>query len=66
MKIKVVIEETISEEFEVEVTNMKNAYDEIRDKYLNEEIVIENGWVNDVQLGILDKDGNVTDWSCIK
>ena len=38
MKIKIIIEEVISQEFEVEVSDLNNAYDEIRTKYKNEEI----------------------------
>lgn len=42
MKVKVTIEETISQTFEVEVNSMETAYDEIRSKYKNEELVLTN------------------------
>jgi hypothetical protein len=63
MKVKVIIEETISQEFEVEVTDLDKAYEEIRDKYKTGILELSNPALLDAQLGILDKNGQVMDWN---
>ena len=65
MKVKIIIEETISKEFEVEVNNIENAYNEIRDKYRMGEIVVEDANLIDAQLAILDNNGQAKEWECI-
>lgn len=65
IKVKIVIEETISQELEVEVNSIETAYDEIRDMYRNCEIVVENGNLIDAQLGIFDDSRQIKEWECI-
>lgn len=65
MKIKVIIEETISQEFEVEVSSIENAVTEVQEMYRDGSIVVDNANLLDAQLGILDKDGVVDSWDCI-
>lgn len=56
MKIKIVLEEVINQEFEVEVSNLENAYDEVRDMYKTGRIVVENPNLTSVSLSI-EEDG---------
>ena len=42
MKIKITIEEIISQQFEVEVSSMENAYEEIREMYRNDKLTVDN------------------------
>ena len=65
MKIKIIIEETISKKLEVEVSSIENACDEIRDMYRKGEIVIEDANLIDAQLAILNSDEQVIGWDCI-
>ena len=43
MKVKITIEETISKDFEVEVSSLENAYEEIRAKYKAGELELDPG-----------------------
>ena len=65
MKAKIVIEETISQEFEVEITDLEKGFDEIRAMYKNRTLVIENPHLIDAQLMIYDENNNETDWNCL-
>lgn len=62
MKIKVIIEETISQEFEVEVTDLNNVRKEIKEKYHNGTLVLENPTVLEAYMGIVEKNGEVENW----
>lgn len=62
MKVKIIIEELISQKFEVEVSSLEDAYDEIRRMYKEGKIVVEDPTVIDVNVNILEKDGEHTDW----
>ena len=42
MKVRVTIEEIISQKFEVEVSSLDNAYDEVRQMYKDGKLVLEN------------------------
>lgn len=63
MKVKVIIEEVISQTFEVDIDDMDNAYDQVRSKYLNNELVIDNPGLTAANIMIFDENGNETDWS---
>ena len=65
MKVKIIIEETISKEFEVEVMNMENAYDQIRGMYKDGTLVVEDPNLIDAQLAILDDEGKIASWDCL-
>jgi hypothetical protein len=62
MKVKVTIEEIISQTFEVEVSDMGKAYDEVLEKYKNGELVVESPEVHGASVMIHDEDGNETEW----
>ena len=63
MKVKIIIEEVISQEFEVEVNDMDKIYDEIREKYLNEEIVVENPHLTEANVLVINEDNDEdNDW----
>lgn len=60
MKVKITIEETISKDFEVEVSSLENAYEEIRAKYKTGEIELDPGC--QVQSASVQIGGNDSDW----
>lgn len=62
MKVKVTIEEIVVQEFEVEVSNMENAYEEVYRKYRNGELVVEDPECHGASVMIHDEDGNGTEW----
>lgn len=62
MKVKVIIEEVINQTFEVEVSDLDNAYEEIREKYKNGELVVEDPCLTEANVNICDENGEVTDW----
>lgn len=62
MKKKIIIEEVISQEFEVEVTDEHNSYREIRQMYLDGKLVVENPSLTEANVMVLDEDGEETDW----
>jgi hypothetical protein len=53
-KFKVIIEETISQEFEVEAENFESAEDIATEKYYKGEFVLEPGEVDYKQMSIID------------
>lgn len=62
MKVKVIIEEVISQTFEVEVTDPDNAYEEIRNMYRSGKLVVEDPTLTQANVNICDENGEVTDW----
>jgi hypothetical protein len=62
MKVKIAIEEIIVQEFEVEVSSMENAYDEVFEKYKNGELVVEDPECHGASLMIYDENDNETEW----
>lgn len=63
MKIKVIIEEVISQEFEVEVSSLDNAYDEVRQMYRDGKLVVDDPKLTQANVMIPDENGEETDWS---
>ena len=63
MKVKVAIEEVITQTFEVEVSSYDNAYEEIRAKYKAREIVVENPTLIEANCMIFEENGEETDWN---
>ena len=62
MKRKIIIEETITQEFEVEIgDDLDKAFDEIREKYKNNTLVVEDPNLIDAKVMFLE-DGEQTDW----
>lgn len=62
MKVKIVIEEVISQEFEVEVSSIDDAYDEIRTMYKNKKLVVEDPKLTQANLAIIDDKNETSDW----
>ena len=62
MKIKVIIEEIISQTFEVEVSDMSNAYAEIKEKYRKEELVLNDATMIGANIAFLDEDGEASEF----
>ena len=63
MKVKVIIEEIRTQTFEVEVSNLDNAYEEIRDDYKNGFIVLDgNAQLLEANMMISDENGGETNW----
>ena len=64
MKIKVIIEEIRTQTFEVEVSNLENAYEEIRDDYVNGFIKLsKDAQVLEANMMVPDENGEETSWS---
>ena len=63
MKTKVIIEEVISQEFEVEVSSLDNAYNEVRKMYRDGKLVVDNPTLTQANVMIPDENGEETDWS---
>ena len=62
MKVKIAIEEIISQTFEVEVSDLDNAYDEIRNRYRKGELVVTDPSLTQANVNISDKNGEWTNW----
>lgn len=62
-KIKIIIEEVISQEFEVEVSSRENAYKEIRQMYKDAKLVVEDPKLTEANVMILDENDEETDWN---
>ena len=63
MKTKVIVEEVISQEFEVEVSSLDNTYDEVRKMYRDGKLVVDNPTLTQANVMIPDENGEETDWS---
>ena len=62
MKVKVIIEEIITQTFEVEVSDMCNAYEEVKEKYRNEKLVLDNATLIESTVAFLDEDGEASNF----
>lgn len=62
MKVKVTIEEVISQVFEVEVTDMEHAYDQVRDMYKSGRLTLEDPSLTCASVAIHEYDEDVSDW----
>ena len=63
MKTKVIIEEVISQTFEVEVSSLDNAYNEVQQMYRDGKLVVDNPTLTQENVMIPDENGEETDWS---
>lgn len=61
-KYRVVIEETISEEFEIEATSEKDAVEKAIQEYNAGNFVVSSDNVEQRQISVVDEDGELTDW----
>ena len=62
MKYRVVIEETISEEFEIEATSEEDATSKAIQEYEAGNFVVGSDNVECRQISIIGTDGELTDW----
>lgn len=60
-KYNITLEEIISQQFTVDIYNEDNIYDEIRSKYLDRQLVLENPSLTELNVMIEDADGE-SDW----
>ena len=63
MKVKVAIEEFITQTFEVEVSDREHAYEEVRQMYKKGKIVVEDPTLIEASAMIYDENGEETDWN---
>lgn len=61
-KFKITIEETVSQEFEIEATSLEEAMELAEEQYNNGELVLEPGDVVCKQMQGEDEDGYCTEW----
>ena len=62
MKIKIIVEETVSQEFEVEINDSEDTFDQIQTMCRNGKLTIEEPNLVGAQFTILDEDGQETEW----
>lgn len=62
-KRKIIIEEIISQEFEVDVDESKSIYEQVRTMYKESKLVVDNPTLTEVNVMICDEDGEETDWT---
>ena len=63
MKVKIAIEEIITQTFEVEVSDLNKAYDEVRQMYRDGKLVVDDPKLTQANVMIPDENGEETDWS---
>lgn len=63
MKKKVIIEEVISQTFEVELNDEESEYDQVRKLYIDGKLVVEDPSLTQANVMIYDENGEETDWS---
>ena len=63
MKKKVIIEEVISQTFEVELNDEESEYDQVRKLYVDGKLVVEDPSLTQANVMIFDENGEETDWS---
>lgn len=63
MKVKIAIEEIITQTFEVGVSDLNKAYDEVRQMYKDGKLVVENPTLVEANVMIYDENGEETDWN---
>ena len=61
-KYRVVIEETVSEEFEIEANSEEDAVSKAIQEYEAGNFVVSSDNVGGRQISVVDKDGELTDW----
>ena len=63
MKIKVIIEEHISQEFEIEAENIEEAMEKAEEMYYNEELVVDSFNAPTCKLMMADDGERQTEWT---
>lgn len=63
MKRKVIIEEVISQTFEVELNEEESEYEQVRTMYKNGNLILEDSSLTQANVMICDENGEETDWS---
>ena len=63
MKRKVIIEEVISQTFEVELNEEESEYEQVRTMYKNGNLILEDHSLTQANVMICDENGEETDWS---
>ena len=62
MKVKITIEEVINQTFEVEVSDMEHAYEEVRKMYRAEKLVLDDPTLTFACVAIHEQDECISDW----
>jgi hypothetical protein len=65
LKFKVAIEETVVQKFEVEADTAEKALDIAREKYRNNEFVVENGECQNTIMAVVEPLNQSTEWVTI-
>lgn len=61
-KFVIAIEETVTQNFDIEAENAECAMKIAEEKYRNGELVLESGEVNFKQMAVMKPDEEVTEW----
>jgi hypothetical protein len=62
MKFKIVIEETVAQEFEVEAENQKEALQQAEQNYSSGKLVLEPGEVQSKKMAVVDEKIDELEW----
>lgn len=62
MKVKVIIEEVVTQTFEVEIDESKDVYDQVKKLYRDETLIVNNPTLIEVNANVCDKNGEETGW----
>lgn len=65
MRFKIAIEETVVQEFEVEAETSEEALNITREKYRNNEFVVENGECSGVLMAVVEPKSQMTNWNIV-
>ena len=60
--MKVIIEETVSQEFDVEVPEGVDPYEYVSNKYYDGDIILEPGEVEFKQMAFIHPDNSMSEW----
>lgn len=63
MKRKVIIEEVVSQTFEIEVEDGEDAYGKVKKLYQQQKLIVEDPVLIQANVMICDENGEETDWN---
>lgn len=61
-KREIIIEEIVSQKFEINVNENLSIYDQVRNMYKTSKLIVDNPTLTEANVMICDENGNETDW----
>lgn len=62
MRYKIIIEEVVADEFEIEANSLEEAQEKAIEEYNEGKIVLEPGELQSKQIKVIDENNNELDW----